>query len=128
MSATTADRDPDPLEVVENLPRLQYHVSFVLGLACAASLVVAIAALRPWIEQRGGGRLSAAVVPSALSITATLAVIAACMAGSLALYLPGGVDDGTMWIEGLAAAYYYLDFGALIGWWGRCSQRSASSR
>ena len=108
----------DPLVVVENLPRFQYHVSFVFGLACAAALVVAVTALRPWVEQFAPGRLGVRVIPNALSITATLAVISACMAGSLALYLPGGLDDGTMWVEGLAASYYFLDFGALVGWWG----------
>ncbi len=118
MGATTAEEDPDPLVVVENLPRLQYHVSFVFGLTCAAALVIAVTALRPWVERRAPGRLGARVIPNALSITATLAVISACTAGSLALYLPGGLDDGTMWVEGLAASYYFLDFGALIGWWG----------
>ena len=118
MGATTAEEDPDPLVVVENLPRFQYHISFVFGLACAAALVVAVTALRPWVERRAPGRLGAGVIPNALSITATLAVISACMAGSLALYLPGGLDDGTMWVEGLAASYYFLDFGALVGWWG----------
>jgi hypothetical protein len=110
--------EPDLDAYVAGLDRGKYHAAFVLLLASAACLVLLVAALRRWVADRAGDRLAARVIPNALSITATLAVIAAAMAGSLALYLPGGMDDGVMWTDGLTASYLYLDFGALFGWWG----------
>ncbi|MCB0966816.1 MAG: hypothetical protein KDB37_08265 [Ilumatobacter sp.] len=118
MGQTTAEDDPDLDAAVLDLSRWQYHVAFVSLLASAGCLVVLVTALRRWARDRGGDRLAARAIPNALTITATLLVVAACMAGSLALYLPGGVDEGTMWTDGLVSSYMYLDFGALVGWWG----------
>jgi hypothetical protein len=119
--------EPDLDAYVADLDRGKYHAAFVLLLASAACLVMLVAALRRWITDRAGDRLAARVIPNALSITATLAVIAAAMAGSLALYLPGGMDDGVMWTDGLKASYLYLDFGALFGWWGAMLAAGASA-
>ena len=118
LGGTTAEDDANLEAYLLGLGRAKYHAAFVLLLASAACLVMLITALRRWATERAGDRLAARVIPNALSITAALAVIAAAMAGSLALYLPGGMDDGVMWTDGLKAAYLYLDFGALFGWWG----------
>ena len=45
-------------------------------------------------------------------------MIFTCLAGSMALYLPGGADDGTLSREGMFVNYTLLDFGQLLGWWG----------
>lgn len=113
-----AQEDPDPYLMIETLDRTPYHLAFVLGLVTFAGLLVLVSGLRGWAEITGGGRLAARVVPNALMVTATLVLLAACAAGSLTLYLPGGADDGTMWTEGLFHSYMMLDFGVLLGWWG----------
>jgi hypothetical protein len=127
LGGTMREDDPDLDAYVADLDRGKYHAAFLLLLASAACLVLLVSALRRWATERAGDRLAARVIPNALSITATLAVIAAAMAGSLALYLPGGMDDGVMWSDGLKAAYLYLDFGALFGWWGAMLAAGASA-
>jgi hypothetical protein len=119
--------EPDLDAYVTGLDRGKYHAAFVLLLASAACLLLFVSSLRRWAAERAGDRPAARVIPTALSVTATLAVIAAAMAGSLALYLPGGMDDGVMWTDGLKASYLYLDFGALFGWWGAMLAAGASA-
>lgn len=121
-----AQEDPDPYLLVESLDRARYHTSFLLGLVTFAALLVLVTALRRWADERAGGHLAAHTMATGLSVTATVGLIATCMAGALALYLPGGADDGTMWTEGLLFYYLYLDFGMLIGWWGAMVAATAS--
>jgi hypothetical protein len=127
LGGTLPEDEPDLDAYITQLDRAKYHAAFVLLLASAACLVLLINSLRRWATERAGDRAAARVIPTALSITATLAVIAAAMAGSLALYLPGGMDDGIMWTDGLKASYLYLDFGALFGWWGAMLAAGASA-
>lgn len=40
------------------------------------------------------------------------------LAGSMALYLPGGTDHGWLSNEAMFVNFTLLDFGSLLGWWG----------
>ena len=38
--------------------------------------------------------------------------------GSMAVYLSGGIDEGSMAAEGLYSVFMFLDFAPYIAWWG----------
>jgi hypothetical protein len=86
-------------------------------LASVALLFVAAAGWKRWSEDRGGRSLAARIIPSALAATATVNIIGASIAGAVALYLPGGMDEGRFSAEGQYTNFAYLDFGMLFGWW-----------
>ena len=104
--------------VLDQLDRANYHVSFLLGLVGVASLFVAASGWRRWAEQRAPRDLAARTIGAALTATATINIIFACLAGSMALYLPGGTDEGWLSRDGMFVNYTLLDFGQLLGWWG----------
>ena len=104
--------------VISELERGGYYVSFVLGLVSVAALFIAAAGWRRWAQHRAADDLAAGTVATALTATATINIIGYSLAGALALYLDGGMDQGTMSDESLFVNFAYLDFGTLFGWWG----------
>src|SRR5690606_7924977 len=54
----------------------------------------------------------------AISATATINILGTALAGSMALYLPGGMDEGWLSKEAMFVNHSLLDFGQLLGWWG----------
>lgn len=114
----TEQDDTSGAAIVDELNRSGYHVAFVLGLVSIGCLFVASTGWKRWADQRAGDSLAARTIPTALAATATINVIGVAMAGSLALYLPGGTDAGWMDRQGLFVVFTYLDFGMLLGWWG----------
>jgi hypothetical protein len=106
------------LPVLDKLHRGGYHVSFVTGLLAVGMLFVAATGWKRWAEQRAPRDLAARTIGNALTATATVNIIFACLAGSMALYLPGGTDEGSLSREGIFVNYSMLDFGQLLGWWG----------
>ena len=104
--------------IVDQLHRGGFHASFLLGLVSVGCLLVAASGWRRWAEQRAGGDLAARTLAQGLTVTATINVIFHCVAGALALYLPGGADGGRMSQEALFVDFTLLDFGSLLGWWG----------
>ena len=118
LGSVTEDQYLDGVGVVDQLERGGYHVSFVVGLVGVAALFVAAAGWRRWAAHRAADDLAAGTVATALTATATVNIIGYSLAGALALYLPGGLDEGTMSDESLFVNFAYLDFGTLFGWWG----------
>jgi hypothetical protein len=45
-------------------------------------------------------------------------VIFTTLAGSMAIYLPGGSDAGWLSRDAIFVNFTLLDFGTLLGWWG----------
>ena len=103
---------------LDHVTRGGYYVSFLLGLVAFASLFVASSGWKRWAEQRAPRDLAARTIGTALGATATINVIFTCLAGSMALYLPGGTDHGWLSDEAIFVNYTLLDFGQLLGWWG----------
>jgi hypothetical protein len=104
--------------VLDHLDRTPYHISFVLGLISIASLLVAAAGWRRWAEERAPRHLASRTIASALGATATMNILGTAMAGSMALYLPGGTDEGWLSRDAQFVNFTLLDFGQLFGWWG----------
>ena len=99
------------------------HEATTTSRSCSASspspsLFVAATGWKRWAEQRAPRDLAARTIGTALAATATINIIFTCLAGSMALYLPGGTDEGWLSREGIFVNYTLLDFGQLLGWWG----------
>jgi hypothetical protein len=104
--------------VIDQLHRGGYYVSFISGLLGVAALFLAATGWKRWAEHRAPRDLAARTIGAALTATATINVIFVCLAGSMALYLKGGTDEGSLSREGIFVNYSLLDFGQLLGWWG----------
>ena len=111
------DWDAGP-EVLAKLDHAKYHISFVLGIISVAAMFVAASGWKRWAEQRAPRSLAARTVGNALTATATINTVFACLAGSMSLYLPGGPEAGSLSDESIFVNYSLLDFGQLLGWWG----------
>jgi uncharacterized protein DUF4153 len=118
LTSVTEEQAQEGVGVIDHLSRGNYYASFLLGIVAFASLFVAASGWKRWAEQRAPRDLAARTIGTALAATATINVIFACLAGSMALYLPGGTDEGTLSRESLHVNYTLLDFGQLLGWWG----------
>ncbi|MFT3855530.1 MAG: hypothetical protein QM733_22790 [Ilumatobacteraceae bacterium] len=118
ISKVTEEQAAEGLGVLDHLTRGTYHVSFVLGIVALASLFVAATGWKRWAEQRAPRDLAARTIGTALGATATVNIVFTCLAGSMALYLPGGTDHGWLPEESIFVNYSLLDFGQLLGWWG----------
>jgi len=118
LSSVTEEQFLEGVGVVDHLERGGYHLSFLVGLVGTAALFVAAAGWRRWAAHRAADDLAAGTIANALQATATVNIIGYSLAGALALYLPGGLDEGTMSDESLFVNFAYLDFGTLFGWWG----------
>lgn len=118
MASITEDQYLEGTAVIDDLERGGYYVSFVVGLIGVAALFIAAAGWRRWAAHRAADDLAAASIATGLTATATVNIIGYSLAGALALYLPGGLDEGTMSDQSLFVNFAYLDFGTLFGWWG----------
>jgi hypothetical protein len=106
------------VDVVDKLARGPFHIAFVLGLVSVAALLVAASGWRRWAERRAPHSIAARTIGSGLMVTATVNVLFTALAGSMALYLPGGTDAGWLSKQAIFVNYTLLDFGSLLGWWG----------
>ncbi|QGG96821.1 hypothetical protein [Actinomarinicola tropica] len=105
-------------EVLDLLDRGNYHVAFILGLVSVAALLITASAWRRWAERNAPDDLAARTIPTALAATAAMNILGYSLMGSMALYLPGGVDEGWLSREAMFVNFTLLDFGVLLGWWG----------
>jgi hypothetical protein len=115
--ATEEQREAGP-SVIDHLERGNYHIAFLVGLVSIAALLVTAVGWRRWAERRAPDDLAARTIGHALTLTAAVNVMGTAMLGAMALYLPGGMDEGTFPKESLFINYTLLDFGTLFGWWG----------
>ena len=107
---------------MEQLDRGGFHVGIVAGMAAVFCLLFFAAGWRRLLHQGeqggGGGSLAAAVVPLALTASAGAMLLGYGFKGSLAIYLPGGSDAGTMPYDGLYSLFMFNDLGPYMAWWG----------
>lgn len=104
--------------VIDALERGPFHVSFALGLVSIVALFLAAAGWRRWAERTAPDSLAARTIGTAIAATATINVVFVALAGSMAIYLPGGSDAGWLSNEAIFVNFTLLDFGSLLGWWG----------
>ncbi len=105
--------------VVDKLEAGGYRIAFVCGLVGFGALLATASGWKRWAEDHAPRSLPARLIGQGLTVTATIQVVFACIAGALGLYLPGGAEAGTgMSRDGLFVNFTLLDFGMLLGWWG----------
>jgi hypothetical protein len=104
--------------VIEQIDRGGYHLGIVLGLAAALCMLITAAGWQRWGARVAPESLAARLVPMAFAASAALMMLGYGFMGSLAVYLPGGIDDGTFPAEGLYSVFMFLDFAPFIAWWG----------
>jgi hypothetical protein len=104
--------------VVEKLESGPYHVGVVAGFVCVAALLFTAAGWRRWAARTAPDSLAARVVSMAFVASAGAMMIGYGLKGSMAVYLPGGMDHAQMSQEGLYAIFMFLDLGAWMVWWG----------
>ena len=106
------------VDVIDELDRGGYHLGFLLGIVGIGCLLVAAQGWRRWAEERAPDSTAARLVGQGLATTATVNIAFVCLMGSMALYLPGGTDEGWLSRQAIFTNFTLLDFGALLGWWG----------
>jgi hypothetical protein len=106
------------VRVIDQLEPGGYHIGFVLALVSAGCLLVSSSGWKRWAERRVPESLAGQTLAQGLAVTATINVIFACLMGSMALYLPGGPDEGWLSDQAIFTNFTLLDFGTLLGWWG----------
>lgn len=104
--------------VIEKLDRGGFHIAFILGLISIAALLVATSGWKRWAERNAPDDLAARTIPTALGATAAINIIGYSLMGSMALYMPGGTDEGWLSQDAMFINFTLLDFGVLLGWWG----------
>lgn len=105
-------------EVVELVDRAGYHAGAVAGYLALACLLVAAAGWRRWAEDRVDNSLAARVVTPAFIASAGAMVIAYGFKGAMAIYLPGGINEGDFPNSGLYVLFAINDLGPFLAWWG----------
>jgi hypothetical protein len=93
-------------------------VGVVAGFVCVVALLFTAAGWRRWATRRAPSSLAASVVSLAFVASAGAMMIGYGLKGSMAVYLPGGMDHEGMSQEGLYAIFMFLDLGAWMVWWG----------
>lgn len=108
----------DGAALVSKLESGPYHVGVVAGFVCVVALLFTAAGWRRWASRRAPDSLAARVVSMAFVASAGAMMIGYGLKGSMAVYLPGGIDHAGMSQEGLYPIFMFLDLGAWMVWWG----------
>jgi hypothetical protein len=117
-SGVTEEDSERGIRVIDDLTRGGYHAGFLLGLVSVGCLLVAAQGWRRWAQHVAPDSLGARMVSQGLAATATVNIIFTGIMGSMAIYLPGGSDEGWLADEAIFTNFTLLDFGSLLGWWG----------
>jgi hypothetical protein len=104
--------------LLESLDRTLAHIGVVAGYTTVALLLVLAAVWRRRVEPRVPESSAARVVPMGLVAAAGALSLGYGWKGALAIYLPGGPDQGAYDLTGLYVYYMLNDFGGYIGWLG----------
>jgi hypothetical protein len=117
-SGVSKEEAQSGVEVIDQLHRGPFYASFLLGLVSITCLLITVAGWRRWAEERAPRHLGARTIANALGATATINILGTALCGSMAIYLPGGSDNGWLSREAMFVNFTLLDFGQLLGWWG----------
>ena len=105
-------------EAIRQVERAPYHVGVVVGFVAVVATLFAASGWRRWAGERAPDNVAAGVVSAALTASAGAMMLGYGFKGSMAVYLPGGMDEGTFTDEGLFSIWMFLDFAPYIAWWG----------
>jgi hypothetical protein len=105
-------------EVIGLLDRSLYHIGVIAGFFAVTCLLFTAAGWRRWAERAAPASLPARVVSMAMVASAGALILGYGFKGSMAVYLDGGMDAGSMPREGLYVIFMFLDLGPYMAWWG----------
>jgi hypothetical protein len=105
-------------DIVDQVSQGKAHASIIAGYVTVALLVVLASAWRRHVEPRVASSTAARVVSNGVLISAAALTLGYGWKGAMAVYLPGGMDEGSFDKEGLYMLYMLNDFGSFIGWLG----------
>jgi hypothetical protein len=103
---------------VAALDQTKFHVGVVAGMFAVFCLLVFAAGWRRWASAAAPSSLAAGVVTLALVASAGAMILGYGMKGSLAVYLPGGIDEGMFPAEGLYVLFIFDDLAPFMAWYG----------
>lgn len=106
------------VEVIGALDRSVYHIGVVAGLFAVFCLLIFAAGWRRWADADESTSLTAGIVPLALTASAGAMILGYGLKGMLAIYLPGGINEGEFGQEGLYTIYMLDDLAPFIAWYG----------
>lgn len=104
--------------VVATLQSGVYRLGVVAGFATVVALLVLSAAWRRWAAVVAPGSLAASVAGTGLASSAAAMMLAFGLKGALAVYLPGGMDDGKLAKDALYVMFSLEDAAPFLAWWG----------
>jgi hypothetical protein len=104
--------------VIDELNRTNYHIGIISGLAAVFCLLVFAAGWRRWTNENKMDSLAAEVVTFGFIASAGAMILGYGFKGSLAVYLPGGLDEGSYPNENLLSVFMFNDFAPYIAWYG----------
>ena len=115
---TDEQRAAGAAAVVAALDQGNYHVGVVAGMFVVFCLLVFAAGWRRWASAAAPASLAAGAAGLALVASAGAMILGYGIKGSLAVYLPGGLNENEHPPEGLYALYMFDDLGPFMAWYG----------
>ena len=116
-SLTTAQKQQGA-SVLGLIDRTDLQVGAVTGILAVACVLAFAAGWRQWSERQGAPTSAARLVGLGLVASAGAMIIGYGLKGSLAIYLPGGINANTYPNEGLYTIFMLNDSAPYLAWWG----------
>lgn len=104
--------------LIDSINQPLAHLGVFTGYLTVAVLLVLAAVWRRRVEPRVPESTAARLVPLGLVAAAGALTLGYGWKGALAIYLPGGMNNGAYDLTGLYVYYLLNDFGGYIGWLG----------
>ena len=103
---------------IESLNHTSYHIGIVAGLIATFCLIAFTAGWFRRVHQTSSDSLAAWLVGLAMLASAGAMIVGYGFKGSLAIYLPGGMNDNIFTNEALLTIFMIDDFAPFLAWWG----------
>ncbi|MDQ3540936.1 MAG: hypothetical protein M3440_09625 [Chloroflexota bacterium] len=114
----TREQRGSGVDVIGELDRAPYHIGVVAGLFAVFCLLAFASGWRRWATTTAPASLAAGLVTLALVASAGAMILGYGIRGTLAIYLPGGINEGSFPPEGLYVLYMFDDLGPFMAWYG----------
>lgn len=104
--------------VLDHVHRALFQVGAVTGILAVACVLAFAVGWRQWSERHGAPTSAARLVGLGLVASAGAMIIGYGLKGSLAIYLPGGINAHTYPDQGLYTLFMMNDSLPYLAWWG----------
>jgi hypothetical protein len=104
--------------VLDHVHRALFQIGAVTGILAVACVLAFAAGWRQWSERHGAPTSAARLVGLGLVASAGAMIIGYGLKGSLAIYLPGGINAHTYPNQGLYTLFMMNDSLPYLAWWG----------